>query len=57
MKEPTRVTNHSAAAIEEKFVEAAELSEDERAFKSEKPSNCSHCEKRSVEAAELKPAS
>ena len=37
MKEPTRVTNHSAAAIEEKFVEAAELSEDERAFKSEKP--------------------
>ena len=57
MKEPTRVINNSAAAIEEKFVEAAELSEDERAFKSEKPSNCSHCEKRSVEAAELKPAS
>ena len=53
MKEPTRVINHSVATIEEKFVEAAELSEDERAFKSEKPSSCFHCEKRFVEAAEL----
>ena len=53
MKEPTRVINHSVATIEEKFVEAAELSKDERAFKSEKPSSCSHCEKRFVEAAEL----
>ena len=45
--------NHSVATIEEKFVETAELNEDERAFKSEKPSSCSHCEKRFVEAAEL----
>ena len=53
MKEPTRVINHSVATIEEKFVEAAELSKDERAFKSENPSSCSHCKKRFVEAAEL----
>ena len=53
MKEPTRVINHSVTTIEEKFIEAAELREDERAFKSEKPSSCSHCKKRFVEAAEL----